>query len=102
MATLSGEAPEPNPDDTRWIALRPEKILISKESPTGDSRTVLRGIVHDLGYFGNLSVYRVELPTGLILQVSAQNRVRTARKTVEWDDEVFISWDIGSAIVLED
>ena len=84
------------------IALRPEKILISKEPPEAEGRTVVRGIVHDLGYFGNLSVYRVELPTGRILQVSGQNRVRTARKTVEWDDEVYVSWDIGSAIVLKD
>ena len=90
------------PGDARWIALRPEKILISKEAPGDSGRTALRGIVHDLGYFGNLSVYRVELPTGRILQVSAQNRVRTARKTVEWDDEVFVSWDSRSAIVLED
>ena len=90
------------PGAKRCIALRPEKILISKEQPGGADRTVLRGVVHDLGYFGNLSVYRVELPTGRILQVSGQNRVRTARKTVEWDDEVFISWEIGSAIVLND
>jgi len=34
--------------------------------------------------------------------VSGHNRVRTARKTVEWDDEVYVSWDIGSAIVLKD
>jgi putrescine transport system ATP-binding protein len=89
---------EPNTPVT--IALRPEKILISKEEPSTEGRHVLRGIVHDLGYFGNLSLYRVELPTGRILQVSGQNRVRTARKTVEWDDEVYVSWDIGSAIVL--
>jgi putrescine transport system ATP-binding protein len=108
---LGGAVPAPvdgaaaaaaEPGTRRCIALRPEKILISKESPAGGERTVLRGVVHDLGYFGNLSVYRVELPTGRILQVSAQNRVRTARKTVEWDDEVFVSWDITSAIVLED
>jgi putrescine transport system ATP-binding protein len=94
-------APELQPGARCVVALRPEKILISKEAPGGGERTVLRGVVHDLGYFGNLSVYRVELPTGRILQVSAQNRVRTARKTVEWDDEVFVSWDIASAIVLE-
>ena len=44
----------------------------------------------------------VELPTGRMLQVSGQNRVRTALKTVEWDDEVFVSWDNRSAIVLPD
>ena len=92
----------PAPRDPRWVALRPEKIVISKEEPAGAGRTVLRGTVHDLGYFGNLSVYRVELPGGRMLQVSGQNRVRTALKTVEWDDEVFVSWDNRSAIVLQD
>jgi len=100
LADAAGADAEPGA--SRCIALRPEKILISKEAPAGGERTVLRGVVHDLGYFGNLSVYRVELPTGRILQVSGQNRVRTARKTVEWDDEVYISWDVSSAIVLKD
>ncbi|MDT8319986.1 MAG: ABC transporter ATP-binding protein [Xanthomonadales bacterium] len=90
----------PASGDRQWIAVRPEKILISKEAPADSRRTVLRGIVYDLGYFGNLSVYRVKLDTGHILQVSAQNRVRTARKTLEWDDEVFVSWDCASAILL--
>ena len=102
VTALCERGGEAAPGSVCCIALRPEKILISKEAPGDSGRTALRGIVHDLGYFGNLSVYRVELPTGRILQVSAQNRVRTARKTVEWDDEVFVSWDSGSAIVLED
>ncbi len=101
--TLHARLEQPRePGSTGWLAVRPEKIFISKERPEGDSRTVLRGVVEDLGYFGNLSVYRVRLPSGKILQVSGQNRVRTARKTVEWDDEVFVSWDVGSAIVLDE
>jgi putrescine transport system ATP-binding protein len=101
VAEAAGDE-RPEPGAGRWLALRPEKIFISKEPPASEGRTVLRGIVHDLGYFGNLSVYRVELPTGRMLQVSGQNRVRTALKTVEWDDEVFVSWDNRSAIVLRD
>ena len=85
----------------RWLAVRPEKIFIDKEPPPSGDRTVLKGIVLDLGYFGNLSIYRVQLPTGAMLQVSAQNRRRTAHRTVEWDDEVYVSWDIASAIVLD-
>lgn len=102
VAALRDAGQDIAPGTAVTVALRPEKILISKEPPASESRTVLRGIVHDLGYFGNLSVYRVELPSGRILQVSGQNRVRTARKTVEWDDQVFISWDVASAIVLKD
>ena len=82
------------------VAVRPEKITISRARPESEARTVLRGVVHDLGYFGNLSVYRVELPTGRMLQVSGQNRARSARRTVEWDDEVFVSWERNSAILL--
>ncbi len=85
----------------RWIAVRPEKIFIDKEPPPSGDRTVLKGIVLDLGYFGNLSIYRVQLPTGTVLQVSAQNRRRSARRTVEWDDEVYVSWDVASAILLD-
>jgi len=95
----------PAPGSRVWIAVRPEKIFISKEPPAqegnGGGRTVFRGTVEGLGYFGNLSLYRVELASGTILQVSGQNRVRTARKIVEWDDQVFISWDIRSTILLE-
>ena len=87
--------------ERRWIALRPEKIFIDKDRPTDGERTVLKGTVLDLGYFGNLSIYRVQLPSGAVLQVSAQNRQRTARHSVEWDDDVFVSWDTGSAIFLE-
>jgi putrescine transport system ATP-binding protein len=87
--------------DKCWLAIRPEKIFIGKEPPTAGERTVLKGTVLGLGYFGNLSVYRVQLPTGIVLQVSAQNRRRTARRTVEWDDEVYVSWDIASAIFLD-
>ncbi len=83
-----------------WVATRPEKIFISKERPAESSRNVLRGVVLDLGYFGNLSVYRVQLGNGTVLQVSAQNRRRSAARTVEWDDEVFVSWDVASTILL--
>jgi putrescine transport system ATP-binding protein len=93
---------KPEPGTKRWIAVRPEKIFISKEAPTEEDRTVLKGFVHDLGYFGNLSVYRVALENGSMLQVSGQNRKRSATKTLEWDDDVFVSWDIANAILLED
>ena len=84
----------------QWVAVRPEKIFISKEAPSGGDLTVLKGVVHDLGYFGNLSVYRVQLNSGVMLQVSGQNRNRSASRSVEWDDEVYLSWDISSAILL--
>jgi len=90
----------PEPGSRKWIAIRPEKIFISKEAPSGTGLTILKGVVHDLGYFGNLSVYRVQLESGELLDVSAQNRRRSADKSVEWDDQVYLSWDVSSAILL--
>ncbi len=82
------------------IAVRPEKITISREPPQSQDRNVLKGTVWDLAYFGDQSLYRVRLQSGAVLQVSAQNLRRSASLTVEWDDEVYLSWDISSTILL--
>ena len=82
------------------VAVRPEKISISREPPVADVAAVLKGVVWDLGYYGNLSVYRIKTDTGMIVQASAQNRVRSAERTLEWDDAVYLSWDIQSSVVL--
>ena len=103
QSELVADCPDESITGSRhWVAVRPEKIYIDKDPPSGSERTVLKGTVLDLGYFGNLSVYKVQLPSGLILQVSAQNRRRSAVRTVEWDDEVYISWNIASAILLSE
>lgn len=82
------------------VAVRPEKIRISREAPDPSNRNVVKGIVRDLGYFGDQSLYRVRLQSGAILQVSAQNLKRSASLTVEWDDEVYLSWEVASTILL--
>jgi putrescine transport system ATP-binding protein len=87
-------------DGSVAVAVRPEKITISREAPDGGERNVVKGIVRDLGYFGDQSLYRVRTKSGAILQVSAQNLRRSAKLSVEWDDEVFLSWEVGSTILL--
>jgi putrescine transport system ATP-binding protein len=81
------------------LAVRPEKIFLAKEPPRETDRTVLRGVVLDLGYFGGLSLYRIETGNGTVIEVSAQNRQRDARGP-EWDDEVYLSWDASNTILL--
>src|SRR5215510_2270913 len=58
------------------VALRPEKIVISKERPPENDRPSIPGVVFDLAYFGRLSLYRVRTAGGKIVEVSAQNRRR--------------------------
>jgi putrescine transport system ATP-binding protein len=98
LAVLCTEPPANG--DAISVAVRPEKITISRTPPDGKDRNVVKGIVRDLGYFGDMSLYRVRLQSGAVLQVSAQNLKRSAKLTVEWDDEVYLSWEVSSTILL--
>jgi putrescine transport system ATP-binding protein len=100
LAAASEETPAPG--TALWVAVRPEKITISREAPDAAQRNVLRGVVWDLGCFGDQSLYQVRLPGGAVLQVSAQNLRRSAQLIIEWDDEVYLSWDFGSTILLRE
>jgi putrescine transport system ATP-binding protein len=84
------------------IAVRPEKIFITREQPEDESDIRMKGVVDDLGYLGNLSLYRVRLESGKIILVSQQNRRRSAERFVEWEDEIWVSWRPRSSIVLFD
>jgi len=84
------------------VAVRPEKIFISKEKPANSDDVCIEGVVDDLGYLGNRSLYRIRLESGKIVQVSSQNRRRSVTRFLEWEDKVWISWRPRSAVVLLD
>lgn len=83
------------------LAVRPEKIFLSKEQPDDDENCI-SGVVDDLGYLGNRSLYRIRLLSGKIVQASSQNRRRSVTRFLEWEDKVWLSWRPRSAVVLMD
>jgi len=88
--------------DKVGIAVRPEKVSISRSKPAKTDVNAVQGEVLDLGYFGKDSLYRVKLPTGELLRVNRVNdqRVGETDRHVDWDDKVWLTWDASSAIVL--
>ena len=85
------------------IALRPEKITLSREVPeTIDEYNTVKGIVDDIGYLGNFSIYKILSENDKIIAVTHpnQSRPRDARHLAEWDDEVLLSWAPSSPILL--
>ncbi len=82
------------------LALRPEKISISRTKPEGPN--VLEGVVKDLGYFGKDSLYRVVLPTDALVLVHAVNARRAGEtdRAADWDDKVWLSFAPEAAILL--
>ncbi|MFN4099569.1 MAG: ABC transporter ATP-binding protein [Pararhodobacter sp.] len=85
------------PGEALTLALRPEKVRLSRERPEGPN--VIAGKIKDLAYFGKDSLYRVILPSGALLQAHAVNARRGATNP-DWDEQVFASFDPGAAILL--
>jgi putrescine transport system ATP-binding protein len=83
-----------------WVALRPEKIRLSKQPLEGESLNQIKGTVWELGYLGNRSTYRIKTTTGKIVTVFAQNDRRTSEWSIDWSDEVYLSWAANGAVVL--
>ncbi|MDX1736910.1 MAG: ABC transporter ATP-binding protein [Alphaproteobacteria bacterium] len=85
-----------------WAAIRPEKIVISKKLDVEPAPNQLRGIVDDIGYMGNHSIYRIRLKNGRIVQTIAQNvtRPKDAEWSVDWEDEVLLTWESSAAALL--
>ena len=82
------------------VAVRPEKIRLSRQAPEGEGLTVLHGMVEDLAYYGNHSLYRVRTDQGKLVQVSSQNAQRSAELALEWDEQVYLSWPRDCSVVL--
>lgn len=85
-----------------WVSIRPEKIKLSKTPPDVKAANQLKGIVSNIGYLGRLSTYHVKTDGGTIIEVTSPNQVRPkdGAHAIDWDDEVFLSWDDSSAAVL--
>jgi putrescine transport system ATP-binding protein len=89
-------------DQAVCIAVRPEKIFISRNEPEDPGDVRIKGVVDDLGYLGNLSLYRIRLESGKVIHVSQQNRRRSAKRFIEWEDDIWVSWQPQCSIVLSE
>jgi putrescine transport system ATP-binding protein len=89
------------PGERVWIALRPEKIRLSKEPPATERTNRLRGTVWELGYLGNRSTYQIKTTSGKLVTVFSQNERRTSEWSIDWGDEVYVSWGPDAAVLLQ-
>ncbi len=86
-----------------WVALRPEKILVSADSPDSPSEhNYVEGVVDDIGYLGNFSIYRIRLKDGRIVEITHpnQSRPKHGRHLVEWEEKVYLNWAPHSPVLL--
>ncbi|MBT3425819.1 MAG: ABC transporter ATP-binding protein [Gammaproteobacteria bacterium] len=91
-----------NVGETLWVAIRPEKISLSKKTISSTDINSVKGAVWDLGYYGNHCVYRIKTDNGTYLQVTTQNQSRATGLDINWKDEVHLSWDPACCMVLRE
>jgi putrescine transport system ATP-binding protein len=89
------------PGQRVWVALRPEKIRLSKQPEPAQRCNQLRGTVHQLGYLGNRCTYQIRTTQGKLVTVFAQNERRTSEWSIDWSDEVYVTWKADAAVLLE-
>ncbi|WMT86567.1 polyamine ABC transporter ATP-binding protein [Pelagibacterium sp. 26DY04] len=87
------------PEQILWYAIRPEKMVLSRERPEGDAN-ITHGLVEDVAYLGDMSVFRIVLDSGKRIHVSQTNSSRYDEEAISWDEKVYISWAADSGAVL--
>ena len=78
------------------IAIRPEKVKLSRRGPAPDALDTLainrmEGVVTDVGYLGGFTTYKVKLDSGAVVRSSMANTARldvdaysTGQRVVAW------------------
>jgi putrescine transport system ATP-binding protein len=88
------------PGDVVWVALRPEKVRIAHAPPPTEGENCVVGQVANIGYLGELSIYKVRLDNGTIMKAAVANVTRLVERPIGWDDRVWLSWAPEAAMVL--
>jgi len=85
-----------------WVAVRPEKITISRTPTDSEGLNQLMGTVDDIAYTGNLSTYRVKTQSGDIVEVTHpnQSRSRGSQLIADWNDTVYLHWTSADSMLL--
>jgi putrescine transport system ATP-binding protein len=86
------------PDAPLWVAVRPEKISLSREAPsTADNWA--RGVIREIAYLGDWSVYLVRLESGREVRATLANNTRKPEEQFTREMPVFLSWDASSPVI---
>lgn len=91
------------PDAAVWTAVRPEKMMLTREPPADrDHREMnsTEGVIREIAYMGDITVYLVQLDSGKTVRITQPNTRRYADSPLTWDERVWVSWHESSAVVV--
>jgi len=82
------------------LAVRPEKLRLTAEQPPPGQDNRVAATVADIGYLGDLSIYRLRCDDGTQIKAAVANTGRSGEEAIGWDDRVWLSFPPQAAIVL--
>jgi putrescine transport system ATP-binding protein len=94
-----GHTPGCDSGATVWVAVRPEKMHLTR-TPGDPADVWVRGVVKEVAYMGDTSVYLVRLESGKTVRVTLPNSVRAAEDRIGREETVFLGWHRSSPVLL--
>ena len=83
------------------VAIRPEKLKLSRRSPASDAINRVEGIVTDVNYLGGSTIYKVKLDSGAVVRSSMANTDRINTDTYGLSQRVVAWFTPDDCVVLE-
>ena len=84
------------------LALRPEKLTLAAEPPSDAALNALAGTVFEIGYRGDVSLYKVRLADQSMMKVARANTSPRGQPPFAVGDTVWISWPPEAGAVLKE
>ena len=81
------------------VALRPEKITLTKTKPKGEYNWC-EGEVVEIVYFGDHTTYHLKTKTGRVIKAQEINNTRDLSCGLTWGDHAYMHWGDLAMIVL--
>ena len=81
------------------VAIRPEKMRLCPDYRE-DGINQVKGVVEDIAYLGDVSIYRVRVGPGTLVEMTLTNVQPRTEQALTWDQEVAMEWSPTSGVVL--
>jgi putrescine transport system ATP-binding protein len=103
---VAAEPRQPLTKTTICVAVRPEKVKLSRRGPVSDSAGAiamnrLEGVVTEVNYLGGVTTYKVKLDAGATLRASMANTVRLEMDAYSASQRVTAWFTPDDCVVLE-
>jgi len=105
-AILVAEPRQPVTKTAVTVAIRPEKVKLSRHGPAPDAANSqainrLDGVITDVGYLGGSTVYKIKLDSGAVVRSSMANTARLDIDTLSAGQRVVAWFTPDDCMVLE-